>query len=281
MSATVNPRPSRNCQSPAEPRFGQARSPVRGRSEAKWLDRAADRRTISRRDGHRADDRGACQRTRTALEARWWKRGGRRRSSAAAVQNSERVRAHLYERECRAKPVRRRDGARERGAQGSRIMRRTRRLSKTGAVRPDERDIRLGRERPPPSGPWGEEGGMAGGVAHAPDASFTIADSRPDCDTGGTERRQLTASNQHIAKDIAGSVSRAFKLTSPRRRRSVARGEGEHCSHVCVPPRSGRDWRATGGETEVSEGPRSFRPDLFTGLAGSYRERLIWSELRL
>ena len=36
-------RPSRNCRTPAEPRFGQARSPVRGRSEAEWLDRAADR----------------------------------------------------------------------------------------------------------------------------------------------------------------------------------------------------------------------------------------------
>ena len=34
-------------------------------------------------------------------------------------QNSERVRAHLYEREFRAKPVRRADGERERDAHDS------------------------------------------------------------------------------------------------------------------------------------------------------------------
>ena len=34
-------------------------------------------------------------------------------------QNSERVRAHLYEREFRAKPVRRADGERERDAHAS------------------------------------------------------------------------------------------------------------------------------------------------------------------
>ena len=78
--------PPRNCEHPAEPRFGQARKPRSGRSEAEWLDRIADRWTISRRDGRRARDRAVRQRTRNAIDARWWKRRRRRRSSAAAVR---------------------------------------------------------------------------------------------------------------------------------------------------------------------------------------------------
>ena len=42
--------------------------------------------TISRRDGRGARDLGARQRTRKAIEARWWKKGRRRRSTAAAVR---------------------------------------------------------------------------------------------------------------------------------------------------------------------------------------------------
>jgi hypothetical protein len=111
-------------------------------------------------------------------------RGGRRwRSSAAAVQNSERMRAHLYEREFRAKPVSGADRPRERRRARRRIVRRTRQVSGAGAVPPDERDLRLGRERPPPTGPWGEEGGMAEGVAHAP----LVADG--DADTARTRTR--------------------------------------------------------------------------------------------
>ncbi len=99
---------------PAEPRFGRAREPRRGRSAAKWLDRTADRRTIARRDALGARDRGARRRTRKAIDARRWKKGRRRRALAAAVRNSERVRAHLYEREFRGKPVTCVDSARER-----------------------------------------------------------------------------------------------------------------------------------------------------------------------
>ncbi len=35
---------------------------------------------------------------------------------------------------------------------------------------------------------------VAEGVAHAPDVTFTAADSRADSDTGGTERRPHTGS---------------------------------------------------------------------------------------
>ena len=37
----------------------------------------------------------------------------------------------------------------------------------------------------------GRQGGMAEGVAHAPDASFAFADSCADCETGGTKRRPM------------------------------------------------------------------------------------------
>jgi hypothetical protein len=95
------------------PQARSSPSARQGRSEAEWLDGDEDRRTISRRDGHRVRDRGARQLTRKAIEARWWKRGRRRRSSAAAVQNSERVRTHLYERNFPDEPDRRAQSRRE------------------------------------------------------------------------------------------------------------------------------------------------------------------------
>ena len=78
------------------------------------------------------------------------------------------MRAHLYERKFQAKPVRNCEASvrRQHGRRG--IVRRTRQLLQTRAVRPDEGDMGIGRERPPPTGPWGEEGRMAEGVAHAP-----------------------------------------------------------------------------------------------------------------
>ena len=74
-----------------------------------------------------------------------------------------------------------------------------------GAVPPDERDMHLGRERPPKTGPRDRDRGVAEGVAHAPDASVTAADSRADCDTGGKSAARLTAVKLLIAKNIATS----------------------------------------------------------------------------
>jgi hypothetical protein len=52
----------------------------------------------------------------------------------------------------------------------------------------------LGRERPPKTRPGTVIGGWQRGVADAPDASVTAADSRADCDTGGKQRRPLDRS---------------------------------------------------------------------------------------
>ena len=64
-------------------------------------------------------------------------------------------------------------------------------VTDTARFSPDESDMHLGRERPPPTGPGTVIRGVAEGVAHAPDASVTAADSRADCDTGGKERRPI------------------------------------------------------------------------------------------
>ena len=226
-------RPSRNCEHPAEPRFGQAREPRSGRSEAKWLDRTADRRTISRRDGRRA--RALPHVSELARRSR--RAGGReaggRRSTAAAVRNSERVRAHLYERMFRAKPVSRADAQMNRAAR--RIVRRTRRLTRTASVRPDERDMHLGRERPPRAGP-GAKRGVAEGVAHAPLASDMLSDSGADSVTGGTERRPLT-----VVKSLIAKTSPVHRLTqSPSSRGSLianrARERGTTAPESVFPP---------------------------------------------
>jgi hypothetical protein len=122
------------------------------------------------------------------------------------------VRAHLDERKFRAKPFRHCGAAGKRQPGRGGIVRRTPLLPETRAVRPDERYIGTGRERPPPTGPWGEEGGMAEGVAHAPDASFAAADSGVDGDAGGTVRRPdcrgevvQTEGHQHV--DLTSAMS--------------------------------------------------------------------------
>jgi len=229
-------RPSRNCRTPAEPRFGQARSPVRGRSEAEWLDRAADRRTISRRDGRGARDLRARQRTRKAIEARWWKKGRRAAINGRRSQNSERVRAHLYERKFRAKPVRECEASVRRQHGRGRIVRRTPQPQETRAVRPDERDIGMGRERPPEGRARGEEGGSQVGVAHALAVSDTGVDTYRDGDTGGIERRPQEMMKSHRFYGL----DEAFRFSTVGARSLLRRADwfptGERSSRVRVPP---------------------------------------------
>lgn len=56
----------------------EVRKPRSGRSEAEWLDRTVDRRTISQRDGRRARGRATRQRTRKRSRRAGRKRGRRR-----------------------------------------------------------------------------------------------------------------------------------------------------------------------------------------------------------
>jgi hypothetical protein len=108
--------------------------------------------------------------------------------------------------------------------------------SETGGALGDGRDrARLcrttatymwGGSDPLPAEAWGRDRGMAEGIAHAPDASVTAADSRADCDTGGEERRPFHASevadcqeHQEVrhAKPVAQSASWTDEICDKRR----------------------------------------------------------------
>ena len=174
----------------------------KGRSEAEWLDRAEDRRTISRRDGRmRVATATLSARTARTNEARWLEDRQEVAVDDRLRRDSERVRVHLYERSFRQKPVRR--------------------------VRVDEVDAGVAHDtggalggvtdearfcRTTATCIWGvsdplrieardRDRGVAEGVAHAPDASVTAADSRADCDTGGTERRPVQRSEVAHCKE--------------------------------------------------------------------------------
>ena len=61
-------------------------------------------------------------------------------------------------------------------------------------VSPDDRDMHVGRVRPPEGRPWGEEGGSQVGVAHAPLSDLLRCDGGADSVTGGRERRRRQTS---------------------------------------------------------------------------------------
>jgi hypothetical protein len=205
-------RPSRNCRTSAELRFGQAREPRSGRSEAEGLDQTADRRTISRRDGRGARDLGARQRTCKANEARWWMKGRRRRSTGRRSRNSERVRAHLYQREFRAKPVSRADGSSERRRARGRIMRRTRQVPGPGAVPPDERDMRLGGERPPKIGRGTVIGGWQRGSLTPQMPRSLLPTAARTVTRAANNAARLRAVKLLLAKNIATSPAETITL---------------------------------------------------------------------
>ena len=151
-------------------------------------------------------------------------------------QNSERVRAHLYEREFRGKPVSRADCAHDRGCARVRFMRRTRQGQ--GHARFLRTNVTciwgVSDPRKPVPGPCS---GVAEGVAHAPDASITAADNCADCHTGGKQRRPIDSgevadSTEHRPRHPeVHSRSRPGSLN-----REPCMSRGDHCSRVCVPP---------------------------------------------
>ena len=149
-------------------------------------------------------------------------------------QNSERVRAHLYEREFQPKPVICANGARERG--------RDRRLnraahstaSRTRAVPPDERNMRRGRERPLELD-HGAKKGVAEGVAHAPDACSLLLTPAPRGIWAAQGAAWRSAAKSLTVREIGKSPCDKEVILSRHSRASRARGTGERCSRVCVP----------------------------------------------
>ena len=130
--------------------------------------------------------------------------------------DSVEVRVHLYERSFPAKPVSRVHVRRKQQRHRTRHARLTRRCHGSSAVLPDDGDTHPGRERPPRIEARDRVRGVAEGVAHAPDDSLTAADSRADCDTGGTERRPLTPHQTRRLQRTSPNLSRpALAWTSP------------------------------------------------------------------
>src|SRR5918999_3548528 len=110
--------------------------------------------------------------------------GNSQEVTAGAVSggDSAEVRVHLHERsfpeesDRRARAVNANDvrTALDRGAAFGGCQRHR-------AVSPDDRDMHVGRERPPEGRVWGEEGGSQMGVAHAPLAALLDGDSAAGC----------------------------------------------------------------------------------------------------
>lgn len=119
-------------------------------------------------------------------------------------QNSERVRAHLYERGFRQEPDRRvlvgevdRGLTSDTGGALRRVMHEAW-FCRTNATR-------IWGVSDPLFSAGNLDRRVAEGVAHAPNASVTVADSRAHCYTGGTERRRCGTAKLFNAKHIDGS----------------------------------------------------------------------------
>jgi hypothetical protein len=157
--------------------------------------------------------------------------------------DSVKVRVHLYEREFPAKTVRRCDGCNEPRTQWTSKGRRTRQWHRHGAVSPDDRDMHVGRERPPTGRAWGEEGGSQVGVAHAPACLSAPLRQRAECDAGGVLRRRRQAQLADW-QERERWFSRTRRATPRRRARAVASARGNSAPEFrfphLVPPSQSR-----------------------------------------
>ena len=136
--------------------------------------------------------------------------------------DSVEVLVHLYERSFPAKPVSRVHVRRKQQRHRTRHARLTRRCHGSSAVLPDDRDTHPGRERPPRIEARDRVGGVAEGVAHAPDVSLTAADGRAHSDTGGTKRRPLhrgevAQSQGHRPVDLKSTPSTPPRVSTASR----------------------------------------------------------------
>jgi hypothetical protein len=101
----------------------------------------------------------------------------------------------------------------ERRAHRALRRRRLRRCHRHRGVSPDERDIHVGRERPPKGRAWGEEGGSQMEVAHAPAVALLGATLAP------------TSLRRHRTPPARDRRSLAGKDIEPR----------SLCGNQCVP----------------------------------------------
>src|SRR5918993_3051443 len=105
---------------------------------------------------------------------------------------------------------------------------RTQRSQRQSAVRPDEREMHLGRERPPAGRAWGEEGGSQMGVAHALLAALLGCDSGADSRPAAQSAAGLRSPNSQTAKnmEVAHLRPRAIAHVSVQREQLSPPGNG-------------------------------------------------------
>ena len=130
-------------------------------------------------------------------------------------QNSERVRAHLYEREFPAKPDRRvLDGERRSRAHGADTGGALRRCHGRSAVPPDDSDMHLGRERPPKTRPGTVIGGWQRGSLTPQMPPSLLPTTAPTATRAAKSAARLTVVKLLIAKNIATSPTDAITFLS-------------------------------------------------------------------
>ena len=128
------------------------------------------------------------------------------------------------------------DGARERGAHGVRIMRRTRRCHGHGAVPPDERDMHLGRERPPKIRPGTVIGGWQRGSLTPRMPRSLLLTAAPHVTRAAQSAARCGTAKSFNANYIDGSRSRGRRLTAEHVGTRVARLRTGTTAPVSVVP---------------------------------------------
>jgi hypothetical protein len=220
---------------PSEPQARSSPLARQGRSEAEWLDRAEDRRTISHRDGRTLERRlcSARQRTRRTRRARL---GNSQEVTAGAASggDSAEVRVHLYERSFPEEPDRHAravnvndvrtaldTGAAFGGVTGIAPSRRTIVTCMWGVSDP----LRAGRGAKKGAAKWG---------SLTPRWSSGGSDSDPESVTGGTERRRRPAGGCSRAR-TSSIDNRQLRDARHRFPERILCHAGERCSRVLVP----------------------------------------------
>ena len=135
----------------------------------------------------------------------------------------------------------------------------------------------LGREDPPQNQARDRDRGVGEGVAHAPDASITAADGRPECDVGGRSAARWSPTKSHTARNIAESTRLALTLTRPRAwKRTGRQGGGTLLPSLCSP-----SFRAFIRKLRILDGVEFIEAPTFAAMVADYLEDDEYRALQL
>jgi hypothetical protein len=221
----------------AEPQARSSPPARKGRSEAEWLDRAEDRRTIRRCDGRSVCPPGSQRENpRDERDAQVGSQAGGDGQATISGMDSVRVRVHLYERCFRRKPVRRvpadevHVGVTHDTGRALADVTDEARFCRTTATWmwgvSDPRKTRSGTV----IGGW-QRGSLTPQMPPSQLPTPALVATRA---AQGAAR--CNAAKSYGVKDMVESVWRATTLTPSRVGGEHDATEGERCSRVCVPP---------------------------------------------